>query len=124
LIERKTGVCSFILPNSHITHPFSFSPFLPRKGFLFTLLFSCHSDSRDYVLWGTQTLVFRCKFLFIVAIENCPFVRSCLLLMSLIVAEGDWLVILNTPNSLPLQHTHLSFAKRRWDKEFSELQSG
>jgi len=57
-------------------------------------------------------------------IEKGRFARSCLLLMSLIVAEGDWLVILDTPNSLPLQYAHLSFAKRRWDKEFSELQSG
>lgn len=99
---------------------------LSTKARVFLFQFSCHSDSRDYVSSATQTLFrLRCKLLFLVAIEKGPFVCSCLLLlMSIIVAEGNWLVIVNTPNSSPLQHTHSSFSKRRWDKEFSELQSG
>lgn len=99
---------------------------LSTKARVFLFQFSCHSDSRDYVSSATQTLFrLRCKLLFLVAIEKGPFVCSCLLLlMSIIVAEGNWLVIVNTPNSSPLQHTHLSFSKRRWDKAFSELQSG
>lgn len=102
-------------------------PFIHQsQGFLFQFSFSCLSDSRDYVFSVAQTLfLLRCKLLFLVAIEKGPFVCSCLLLlMSITVADGNWLVIVNTPNSSPLQHTHSSFSKRRWDKEFSELQSG
>lgn len=118
------------LPQLSITYPIPvllLFPFIHQsQGFLFQFSFSCLSDSRDYVFSVAQTLfLLRCKLLFLVAIEKGPFVCSCLLLlMSITVADGNWLVIVNTPNSSPLQHTHSSFSKRRWDKEFSELQSG